>query len=186
MPDKADEQLVGDYLAGDAEALRFLVERYLTPIYNFLLRYVHNSADAEDIAQETFVKVWRHLKRFDQNKKFKTWLFAIAKNTALDFLKKKKTLAFSDLINSDGDNPTIDNLSDPAPLPDELFDRADLATILDSALSKLPSVYRQVLELYYHEEFNLREIAEILDTSIDTIKSRHRRALILLRPLLVK
>lgn len=186
MLDKTDQQLIAEHLAGDTQAFNLLAERYLTPLYGFLYRYVNNSADAEDLAQEVFVKALRHIARYDQDKKFKTWLFAIAKNTALDFLKKKKTLAFSDLVTPEGDNPTIDNLADPAPLPDDLFDQANLAETLKVALSNLPASYQQVLELYYREDLNLREIAEILGTSADTIKSRHRRALIMLRPLLDK
>ena len=186
MTTRTDEQLVGDYLAGDRAALRFLVERYLSHIYNFIYRYVGHSAEAEDLSQEVFIKCWQHLKSFDPQKKFKTWLFTIAKNTALDWLKKKKTLNFSDLINPEGENPLLDNLTDPAPLPDEILAQADIALELNSALSQLPAHYRQVLELYYHEEFNLREIAEILAAPIDTVKSRHRRALIYLRQLLVK
>ncbi|HRY63003.1 MAG TPA: sigma-70 family RNA polymerase sigma factor [Patescibacteria group bacterium] len=184
MPDKTDEQLVGDYLAGDSTALRFLVERYLPKIYHFIYRYVGNATDAEDLTQEVFIRVWKNLKKFDPTKKFKTWLFTIAKNISFDWLKKKKNLNFSDLINSEGDNPLVDNILDPAPLPDELLARADIVIELNAALSQLPARYSQVLELYYHEEFNLREIAEILEVPVDTIKSRHRRALIMLRPLL--
>lgn len=186
MLEKSDHQLIAEHLAGEPQAFNLLVERYLSAVYGFLYRYVNNSPDAEDLAQEVFVKAWRHINRYDQTKKFKTWLFAIAKNTALDFLKKKKTLAFSDLVTPEGDNPAIDNLTDPAPLPDDLFDRANLAETLKVALSKLPASYQQVLELYYHEDLNLREIAEILGASVDTIKSRHRRALIMLRPLLTQ
>lgn len=186
MIDKTDEQLVGDYLLGDSAALEALVRRYLPRLYNFLFRYVGNSADAEDLSQEAFVRVWKNLKKFNPEKKFKTWLFTIAKNCALDFLKKKKSLNFSDLINSDGENPQVDNIADPAPLPDELLIQENLAMALNSAMSELPNHYQQVLELYYHEEFNLREIAEVLEISPDTIKSRHRRALIALRNILSK
>ncbi|HOZ36754.1 MAG TPA: RNA polymerase sigma factor [bacterium] len=186
MTNKTDEQLVADYLAGDNTAINFLVERYLVPIFNFIWRYVHSSADAEDVVQEVFVKAWRHLARFDQTKKFKAWLFAIARNAALDFLKKKKTLNFSDLVTSEGDNPAIDNLADPAPLPADLFDQSNLAETLNHTMSELPASYQQVLELYYHEELNLREISEVLDAPVDTIKSRHRRALIALRNILLK
>ncbi|MBI4159946.1 sigma-70 family RNA polymerase sigma factor [Candidatus Wolfebacteria bacterium] len=71
-------------------SLELLIRRYLKPIYGFTYRYVGAGQDTEDVTQETFVKVWRNLKKFDQNKSFKTWIFSIAKNTAIDFLKKKK------------------------------------------------------------------------------------------------
>ena len=87
---RSAEQLIANYLKGDQESLEILVRQYLKVIYSFVFRYVGNAEDAEDITQEVFVRVWRNLKRFNQEQSFKTWLFAIAKNAALDFLKKKK------------------------------------------------------------------------------------------------
>ncbi len=102
-----DRQLIYDYLKkGDEKSLEILIQRYLKPVYGFAYRYVGNVQEAEDIAQEVFVKVWKNLKKpalslskgFDPKKgNFKAWIFTIAKNTAFDFLKKKKSLQFSDL-----------------------------------------------------------------------------------------
>ncbi len=89
-----DEQLIKNYLIGDNKALELLIKRYLTPIYNFVLRYVKNTSEAEDVTQEVFVKVWKNLKKFNDNYKFKSWLYTIAKNTSLDYLKKKKKNEF--------------------------------------------------------------------------------------------
>ncbi len=92
MKTYTDEQLVTNYLKGDEESLEILIKRYLRPIYSFTFRFVGDSEIVEDITQEVFVKVWRNLKKFDKNKKFKTWIFTIAKNACLDWQKKKKTL----------------------------------------------------------------------------------------------
>ena len=174
----SDEQLVGDYLKGDDKSLEVLIKRYLGPIYGFVFRFVRNREDAEEIAQEVFVKVWRNLKKFNQSKSFKTWIFSIAKNTAVDFLRKRRVQVFSET--------EIETVADPMPLPQELLEKAETAKLLESALNKLERKYRMVLLLYYNDHFNFREIAEILDEPLNTIKSRHRRALLMLRKLLEK
>jgi len=94
MQNYTDEQLVASHLKGDGEALEILVSRYLKSIYSFAYRHIGNIHDAEDITQEVFVKVLRHLKKFDHDKSFKTWIFKITQNTSIDFFRKKKTIPF--------------------------------------------------------------------------------------------
>jgi len=181
---RLDEQLIFDYLKGDEESLELLVQKYLKTIYSFTYRYVGNRQDAEDVMQEVFVKVWRNLKKFDQQKSFKTWIFAIAKNTALDRLKKKKVIPFSYFENERGENMITETLIDPSPLPDELLEKASMAQILTSAMEKLLPKYRMVLFLRYNDHFTFREIGESLGEPLHTVKGRHRRALILLKELI--
>ena len=188
---KSDQELVLNYLNGDLESLEVLIHSYLKPIYSFAYRYVGNSQDAEDITQETFVKIWRNLKKFDQQKSFKTWIFSIAKNTAIDFLKKsrsasggKKAIPFSEFENENGENIITETLADPSPLPHELLEKAGVAQMLNSAMEKLSPKYRMVLFLRYNDHFNFREIAESLGEPLHTITSRHRRALVILKNLL--
>ncbi|MDP3990966.1 MAG: sigma-70 family RNA polymerase sigma factor [Candidatus Nealsonbacteria bacterium] len=184
MQKQSDQQLIAAYFKGDEKSLEILIKRYLKPIFSFTYRYVGNSQEAEDITQDVFVKVWRNLKKFDRNRSFKTWIFSIAKNACIDVLKKKKSIPFSELEDGEGKNAFLERLVDTAPLPDELFARADMARILNSAMEKLLPKYRMVLFLRYNDHFNFREIAESLGESLDTIKSRHRRALIMLKKLL--
>ena len=179
------KQLIRQYFKGDQGALEALINENLSPVYNFIYHYVRNSSDAEDITQEVFIKMWRSLRKFDQKKNFRTWLFTIAKNTAIDYSRKKKDIPMSSFDDEEGNNPILDNLSDPSPLPEELFERKDLAEKLDRAMEQLSPNYRSVLVLYYKDGFNFREIAEILGEPIDTIKSRHRRALIKLKEILI-
>lgn len=185
MQPPEDSQLVIDYRAGDHDALEILIQRYLKPVYHFMYRMVGTIHDAEDMTQETFVKAWKNLKRFDTRKNFKTWLFRIAKNTALDFLKRKKAIPFSAFENAEGENVLANTIADPEPLPSVVFDRTDLALVLVSVLAKLPPMYRAVLTLRYNEQLNFREIAEVLDEPLHTIKSRHRRACMMLKELLI-
>ena len=97
MQNYSDEQLVARYLRGDEKSLEFLIQQYLKPIYSFVYKYVGNPQEAEDITQEVFVRMWKYIKKFDQRKKFKTWIFSIAKNAAIDFLRKKKPYPFQNL-----------------------------------------------------------------------------------------
>ena len=181
---RADEQLIADYLKGDEESLEILIKRYLKPIYSFVYRYTGSGQDAEDITQEVFVKVWRNLKKFDQQRSFKTWIFAIAKNTSIDLLKKRKAIPFSEFENEAGENVITETLADPSPLPNKLVESMDMAQMLTTAMYKLSSKYRMVLFLRYNDHFTFREIAESLQEPLHTVKSRHRRAIILLKELL--
>ena len=178
MENYTDEQLIESYLNGEKEALEFLIKKYLKPIFGFAFSYTKNSEDAEEITQDTFFKAWKNLKKFDKEKKIKTWLFSIAKNTALDFLKKKKPLLFSAIEKDGKENSIIGEISELSPLPDEILNRADLAEELNLAMDKLSPKYREVIFLYYKEQFNFREISELLNEPLDTIKSRHRMAII--------
>lgn len=186
MADISDEKLVEQYLKGDEEALAFLIHKYTSPIYNFTAQIVGRGQNAEDITQETFIKAWKSLKRFDVNKKFKTWLFYIAKNTAIDYLRKRK-IATVDLNIDVGEDEEdgVEKLADPAILPFENLVLQEQAEIVQKAVDGLPEIYRAVLNLYYQEQLSLPEIAEVFKEPVDTIKSRHRRALLKLKELLI-
>jgi RNA polymerase sigma-70 factor (ECF subfamily) len=180
--EQTDDELISATLAGKSGPFAVLVERYVSAIYKFSYRYVRNGPDAEDISQETFLRVWKNLKHFDRSKKFKTWLFAIAKNASLDLLKKKRTLPFSALGEEDD---AIEAVLAPyvaiAETSDISFDRGILKENFDTALAKLPERYRDVMVMRYTDNLKFREIAERLHEPVDTVKSRHRRGLALLR-----
>ncbi|KKU72723.1 MAG: RNA polymerase sigma factor, sigma-70 family [Parcubacteria group bacterium GW2011_GWA2_47_26] len=184
MADYSDEQLIKDYLEGNKQTLEVLIGRYLKPIYGFVYRYLGDAHNAEDVTQDVFVKIWRNLKKFDRDKNFKTWIFTIAKNTCLDFLKKKRTVVFSEYETEDGENYLADNIADLSPLPPEILERTDIAQMLSAVMQKLSPEHRVVLFLHYNDHLTFREIAEALEEPIHTVKSRHRRALIMLRKLL--
>lgn len=179
-----DEQLVTNYLKGDEKALEILIKRYLKPVYSFVYRCIGDTQEVEDITQQVFLKVWRNLKKFKQEYKVKTWIFAIAKNTCLDWQKKKRTVPFSVLDNEEEGFSFAETIKDPAPLPNELLEKQDIITTLNKALESLSPKYRMVLLLRYNEHFTFREIAELLGESINTIKSRHRRGIALLKKFL--
>lgn len=182
---RTDETLIGAYLEGDEEALRTLIGRYVGPVFRFIHRYLGDEDDAKDITQDVFVNAWKHLKRFDRTKKFKTWIFTIAKNASLNLLKKKRPSLFSELEDEEGNLGLEETLADPAPLPEELFARADLVLQLSLALQKLHPEHRTVLLMHYQDQLTFQEIGEFLGEPLHTVKSRHRRALLALRKLLI-
>lgn len=183
---ETDEDLIAAYLEGEEGAFALLVERHLKPVYSFIVRFVGSKEDAEDIVQETFVKAWKNLKNYSrQSSQFKTWLMRIARNTAIDYLRKKKHLPFSMLEGNDEEEWFAENVPDEMPLPDEIAAHTDDVEGMEEAIQKLAPIYREVLSLYYGNNFSFEEIAAISGISVNTLKSRHRRALAALRKVLM-
>jgi RNA polymerase sigma-70 factor, ECF subfamily len=174
--DCSDNNLIENFLAGNDSAFSELVKKYLKPVYNFLCHFVSDREALDDITQETFIKAWKNIKKFDQSRNFKVWIFSIAKNTAFDYLKKKKTIPFSNFIDDEGNNK-LENVGDDSILTPEILIRADSAKILEEKLKEIPDIYRVILIMHYKEDFSLQEIAKILGKPYNTIKSQHQRAL---------
>jgi RNA polymerase sigma-70 factor (ECF subfamily) len=170
MEHALDAELVMRYRSGERAALDALIRRHLTRVYRFAFRYVRNEHDAEDIAQETFVRMWRHLDQYDPSYQFSTWLLQIAKHAAIDaFRKRARTI------------PTVD-IESLAASGDLIADvRTGDARPLTVALEHLPTNDRLVLILRYQRELTFREIGAALGVPLHTAKSRHRRALVRLR-----
>lgn len=184
MQHPTDEQLVTAYLKGDRESLNILIKRYLTPIFNYALGLVKNEDAADDLTQEIFVKVWQKIKKFDNRYKFKNWLYALARNTCLDYFKKHKIMTFSE-INPAGDILFFENLiKEILPSPQAGLETAEEAVMINSALDRLPEKYKTAVKLHYQGGYKFREIAGMLKTSIETVKSRNRRALIKLKKII--
>lgn len=180
-----DQKLIANYLKGDEKSLEILIKRYLKPIYSFVFQIIGNDQEGEDITQEVFVKVWKNLKKFDKKRSFKTWIFTIAKNTCLDWLKRKRTISFSELEHTEKSESFLENIVDTNPLPNELLEKQDLADLLNKALKKLSPKYRMVLFLRYNDHLTFKEISEILEEPLNTVKSRHQRAIAELKKLLL-
>jgi len=175
-----DIKLVENFLAGDDGSFEILVKKYLKPVFNFLFQITSDRDTLDDLTQITFIKVWKNIKKFDETKNFKVWLFTIAKNTAFDHIKKKKTIPFSFFETDDGYNK-LDEISEDSILPDKILEKKDLAKDLEEKLKKLSELYRIILLMHYKDDFSLSEIAEILDKPYNTIKSQHQRGLKVLK-----
>ena len=177
----SDEQLIRQYLDGDKKNFEEIVERYLKIIYNFVYRLIGNEKNAEDITQEIFLRVWKNIKKFDTKKSFKTWIFTIAKNASIDYLRKRKDIIMSTFDNEDGGNVVLDNIIDEELKPDEIFALAKDKKTVELAMDKISIVQKEIIVLKYMNEMSLFEIAEIMDIPLNTVKSHHRRALIKIR-----
>ncbi len=181
LPQSSDEQLMQQHLRGERAAFELLVQRYLKALYNFIFKYVHTATQAEDLTQEVFLKIWQKSAKFKAEYKFKPWAYTIAKNTALDYLKKKELLPFSSFDNAEMQQIFEKVLVSDGDLPEQAIQRIEDVQMIGHAIAKIPEKYQQVLDLYYQKEFNFREIAELLKESVDTVKTRHRRALLHLK-----
>ena len=174
----ADKKLIQQYLKGDEKSLEFLISKYLKLIYSFVYKNVGGTAEAEDITQEVFIKVWKNIKKFDQNKNFRPWIFQIAKNTSIDFLRKKKSIPFSRFENEKGQNALAENISAP---PTNLIEKFSDQRTLAVAMQGLTNEEQKIINLRHKDGLSFREIAETFQESVNTIKSRYRRILISLR-----
>jgi RNA polymerase sigma-70 factor (ECF subfamily) len=177
----SDEQLAKQFISGNEKALESLVERYLKPLYNFAYKMTDDKTAAEDITQEVFVKVWKKINSYDSQKKFSTWIFAIAKNAAFDFLKKKKTVPFAAFENESGENFLEFIEDEDIPYSNELLRLIDEKKDVTDFLDSLSPQMKTVLLLHHSYGFSLAEISEIMGHSRNTIKSKYRRAIIFLR-----
>jgi len=174
-----DNELVTAFLAGASRAFDVLVERYQTRLLNFVYRTVGDRERAEDLVQEAFIRVHRHLARFDQSKKFSTWIYTIASNLAKNELRNRSRnpLVYFQTMTSgweDEDRPL--EFEDAAARPDDAFERRHLRELVDAAVRRLPSHHRQVFVLRELEGRSYEEIAEMTNCNLGTVKSRLNRA----------
>jgi RNA polymerase sigma-70 factor (ECF subfamily) len=176
---KDDAGLVTAYLAGEERAFDELVTRYQTRLLNFVYRTIGDRERGEDLVQEVFVRVYRHLHRFDRSKKFSTWIYTIASNLAKNELRNRarNPLVLFQAIKQnwqDDDRPV--QFEDTASRPDDLFRKRHLRDLVESAVAKLPGHHRQVFVLRELEGKSYEEIAEITACNLGTVKSRLNRA----------
>jgi RNA polymerase sigma-70 factor (ECF subfamily) len=174
-----DNGLVSAYLDGATFAFDVLVERYQTRLLNFVYRTVGDRERAEDLVQEAFIRVHRHLARFDRSKKFSTWIYTIASNLAKNELRNRSRnpLVYFQTMTSgweDEDRPL--EFEDTTARPDDAFDRRHLRELVDAAVRRLPSHHRQVFVLRELEGRSYEEIAEMTHCNLGTVKSRLNRA----------
>ena len=174
---------------GSEEAFSELISFYLKPIFNFVYRICGNVKDAEDITQEVFIKLWRNLKKYRSGKNFKAWLFSIARNTAIDWLRKRKNINFSEFSvkggeDEESENQLFNSAPDTEPWPDALAAKAEDSKIIEECMDKLPAIYKEVIILRYKNQFTFEEIGEITKRPENTVKSQHKRALVALKRLL--
>lgn len=174
-----DSGVVAAFLDGNKRAFGELVERYQNRLLNFIYRTTGDRERAEDLVQETFIRVYRHLHRFDQSKKFSTWIYTISSNLAKNELRNRSRnplVLFQTLMkNRQADERPLE-WEDNTYRPDDLFRKRHLKSQVDAAVDQLPEHHRTVFILREMEGKTYEEIAEITSTNLGTVKSRLNRA----------
>lgn len=174
-----DSTLVARFLAGDKRTFSELVGRYHVRLLNFIYRTIGDRDRAEDLVQETFIRVYRHLHRFDQTKKFSTWAYTIASNLAKNELRNRSRnpLVLYQTIkkNWEADHRPLE-WEDNTYRPDDLYRKRHLKETIDKAVEQLPEHHRVVFVLREMEGKTYEEISEITGVNLGTVKSRLNRA----------
>jgi RNA polymerase sigma-70 factor (ECF subfamily) len=182
-----DAVLVGRCLAGDEKSYRELIEKYQPQVYSLAMRMVRRSEDAEDLTQETFVRMFRALDRYDPGRSFPAWLFTIASRLCIDHIRRRKLhpVSLTQLDRSTEEEYTIE-VEDTALRPDEAASQAEEERRTRNLIDTLPPHYRLVVMLRHQQDLSYEEIAEALNVPLGTVKARIHRARALLKERLVR
>jgi RNA polymerase sigma factor (sigma-70 family) len=173
-----DFDLIDLAVEGDQRAYAQLVDKYKNSVYFMLLKMVKNPDDAEDLTIEAFTKAFRNLKKFKKDYSFSTWLFRVASNNCIDFIRKRKldtTSLQSTFKNEDGESLHME-LADQTLNPQEEAIKMQKALIIRQFVDALPAKYKRLVELRYFDELSYEEIADELAAPLGTVKAQLHRA----------
>ncbi|HCT30128.1 MAG TPA: RNA polymerase subunit sigma-24 [Bacteroidales bacterium] len=177
---KHDLVLVEQAIAGDQKSYAELLDRYKDAIYFMLLKMVNNKSDAEDLTIEAFGKAFKNIHQYTPNYAFSTWLFKIATNNCIDFIRKKKAnLVSIDQTAEDSEGPIVSptaHLQSSNLDPEEQLIKEQSIKLIQEVVGTLKPRYRKLIELRYFREFSYEEIAEELNLPIGTVKAQLFRA----------
>jgi RNA polymerase sigma-70 factor (ECF subfamily) len=181
LKESDDSAVVTAFLGGEERAFSELVDRYQTRLLNFIYRTIGDRDRAEDLVQEVFIRVYRHLHRFDRSKKFSTWVYTIASNLAKNELRNRSRnpLVLFQTLQGNGSADEEERplqFEDTTSRPDDLFRKRHLRELVEDTVAKLPEHHRQVFVLRELEGKSYEEIAEITSCNLGTVKSRLNRA----------
>jgi len=160
---------------GDVDALAALISRYQHRLYRYLLRLVREPAAADDLFQQTWLRVMEKIGRYDARRNFEAWLFSVAHNLAVDSWRGKQVESLDDL--GDSDEPPSQRLRSGDPDALERLLDFERGAMLAACMQRLPAIHREVLTLRFEEDMQLEDIAEVAGVPLSTVKSRLRRAL---------
>jgi RNA polymerase sigma-70 factor (ECF subfamily) len=172
---------------GEEAAFAELLRRYRAPVFNLCLRMLKNRDDAEDVAQDVFIKVFAMLERYDERYAFRSWLFKIAANQCIDFIRKNrvKLLRLDEPVHYRGEEIER-QLPDEAPRPDETLNTREVGSVLREITDELPPHYRAMIVLRHQEQLSYEEIAQMMDLPLGTVKARIHRARAMMKEKLTK
>jgi RNA polymerase sigma-70 factor (ECF subfamily) len=173
----ADAELLRRCRAGDERAYRELVTRYQRQVYTLAFRMVRSGEDAEDIAQETFVRVFRSLARYDPARPFAAWIHTITARLSIDLIRRRKNRPLSlTLGGTEGEEERTLDIEDPGLGPDEVVSHGEEERNTGALIDSLPPHYRVVVMMRHQQDLSYEEIAEALKLPLGTVKARIHRA----------
>ncbi len=181
--ERTDEELLAAYQQGDPEAFESLLRRYRAPLFTFLLRMLGDREKAEDLAQETFLRIVKGASDWEHRARFQTWLFTIARNLCVDQSRRDRFRRADslDAEGRDGEPPMVESVPGTGIDPERGAASARIRPLLQEALLSLPAEQREVFILREQAGVPFREIAEMIGVNENTVKSRMRYALEALR-----
>jgi RNA polymerase sigma-70 factor (ECF subfamily) len=171
-----DADLVSRVLAGSEGAFRELVHRYERRVYGLVFRIIRDTAVAEELTQDTFLRAFSRLDRYDTRRPFAAWLFRLAHNLTIDALRRAEPALVSYDQVRPGAPPAADATPASGPSPENLAVEEELARAIDAAMGRLRPAYREVIALQYQEGLSLDDIAEITELPLGTVKTYLHRA----------
>lgn len=165
-------------LEKDQSAYATLMKRYKKAVYFMILKMIRDADDAEDLTMEAFAKAFRNLDRFKKDYTFSTWLFRIATNNAIDFIRKKKlkTMSLNNTLSDDSGNSVTIDVQDDDNNPQDEFIKSQRMEMVRFFVDKLPAKYRKLVQLRYFDELSYEEIAQELDKPLGTVKAQLHRS----------
>ncbi|MCU0450193.1 MAG: sigma-70 family RNA polymerase sigma factor [Bernardetiaceae bacterium] len=174
----SDFKLIDRATGGDEKAFAELMKRYRKAVYHTLLKMVRNQDDADDLTIEAFAKAFRNLPKFKKEYTFSTWLFRIATNNAIDYIRRKKleTMSISTSYTDDNGDPVDMDIRDENLNPQESTINAQKIDLVRSFVNQLPAKYQELVQLRYFDELSYEEIAERLQAPLGTVKAQLHRA----------
>jgi len=172
-----DSRLITAALKGDQTSYRKIMKKYHDQVYNLLYRMIHEKDEVEDLTQEAFIKAFQSLHNFNEEFAFSTWLYKIATNNCIDYIRKKKLQTFSiDKPVESKDGEYGYEIPDTTFEPDRWLIQGQKSRILEDAINALPEKYRQVILMRHVEDKEYQEIADELDLPLGTVKAHIFRA----------
>ncbi|HET6216047.1 MAG TPA: sigma-70 family RNA polymerase sigma factor [Acidobacteriaceae bacterium] len=178
-----ESRMIASILAGDAQLFHELIRPYERRVYAMALSFLRNEADAEDVAQEAFLKAFRSLAGFRGDAKFGTWLVSITLNEARSRIRRRDAIKMESLDEPQDDqghsSPAL--LRDWKEIPSEALERKEVRSLLQKAITSLPQIYREVFQLRDIEQMSVNEAAEALGITVSSVKVRLHRARMMLQ-----
>lgn len=177
---RPDDKLIEAAQTGDEQALGELVRRHIDFAYNIAIRTTGNTDDADDATQQAFVNAWKAIKKFQTGASFKAWIGRIVRNTAIDVIRRKRDVPFSTYENEDDETKQL-LVVDDSPSPEDQSVQNEKHRHMHSLLRHIPAHDREIVLLHLRDDLTFREIGDMLEIPLHTVKSRYRRAIIRLQ-----